>query len=214
MKKTLIAVKLLVALLVACTAPIQGTPPNDRPIEIPATSAPLQPSLTQPAAKPKTAPTEKATAVPTLSAGTADVPPESSVLLTMWNQRRVALRPVDPLTGWDLSGHAPISLGQSFQHAFSPDGRTLAVAPYTGGLFRILDLQAWREATTTIEVEDWISAMSFSPDGEHLAIAYDGAHSRAGGQLTLIDVARQTVTAQTSLSFIPRLLKYTRTARR
>jgi len=51
----------------------------------------------------------------------------SSVLLTIWNRRQQAeLRPVDPNTGWDLADYAPIGLGQNFQHAFSPDGQTLA----------------------------------------------------------------------------------------
>ncbi len=226
MKRALIAVKLLVAILVACAAPLQGTPQNDRPVEIPPTSAPLKASPTQPATKSSSAPTEKATAAPTPAAQYSDAPLESSVLLATWDRGQQAeLRPIDPNTGWDLAGYAPIGLGQNFQHVFSPDGQTLAVTPYDGGIYcsgtpatcrapggliRILDLQAWRATTTTIEVEDWISAMSFSPDGERLAIAYDGAHSGAEGQLTLVDVARQAVTAQASVSFIPRLLKYNR----
>jgi len=218
MKTTLIAVKLLAALLVACAAPIQDTPQNDRSVEIPPTLAPLKPSPTQPATKASPAPTEKATAAPTPTVQYSDAPLESSVLLMMWSLRHGELHTVDPDTGHDLRGYTSINMGHHFSHAFSPDGKTLAAVTYpgdsgNGGVLHLIDLPTWRDVTTTLKFNSWISTMSFSPDGSRLALAYAGKPTRAHGMpegyhLASVDVTAQTLIAQTSFDFAPGVVGY------
>ncbi len=213
MKRTLIVVKLLVAVLVACVAPIQ---PSRQ------TTQPAAPTLTSalPTRAPAPAPTvpKKANPTATPTAELSDAPLESGVLLTRWGLRSGALHAVDPLTGRDLSGYAPIDMGHHFSHAFSPDGKTLAAVRYLGdsgrgGVLHLIDLQAWRDVTTALKFNNWITAMSFSPDGTRLAIAYAGRPTTAHGMpedylLVSVDVVEQIAVAQTSFDFAPRVVKY------
>ena len=188
-------------------------------MKAPAASLPL-PTPSSPAkASPAPTPSEKAKTAPTPTVALSDAPLESGVLLTRWGLRSSTLHAVDPVTGRDLSGYAPINLGHHFSHAFSPDAKTLAAVTYPsgssnqGGVLHLIDLQAWREVTTTLEFDNGITAMSFNPDGTRLAIAYAGRPTRAHGMpedylLVSVNVVEQIAIAQTSLDFAPRVVKY------
>src|SRR3990172_3410100 len=65
---------------------------------------------------------------------------ETSVLVTEWNngKREHLLYPLDPESGQALPGYPPISLGETYNHGFSPDRRILAIA--TSGSLRLGDL--------------------------------------------------------------------------
>lgn len=209
MKKTFIAMKLLVAVLAACAAPIGSRPqvaPTSQPAAPTRLAATAQPVRTAPAAAQGTA-------------AYSDAPLESSVLLASRGAARGELHPVDPETGFDLRGYAPIDLDHHFSHAFSPDGKTIAIVTYpgsndVGGTLKLIDLQAWRETATAVEFDNWISAMAFSPDGTRLVVAYAGKAAVPHGipeahHLAVVDIASQAIDAQIALDFTPRVLAYT-----
>ena len=134
-------------------------------MKAPAASLPL-PTPSSPAkASPAPTPSEKAKTAPTPTVALSDAPLESGVLLTRWGLRSSTLHAVDPVTGRDLSGYAPINLGHHFSHAFSPDAKTLAAVTYPsgssnqGGVLHLIDLQAWREVTTTLEFDNGITSV-------------------------------------------------------
>jgi DNA-binding beta-propeller fold protein YncE len=206
------ALALIALIFAACTVPAQVAPQ----VNLIETAAPAQ-SLPTPAA---VIPTQPAVFTP------LSPPFGEGVLMTTWDQKqeRHLLHAVDPRTGEDLSGYPPIDLGKNYaRHAFSPNGKTLAVVSYGStaqcsgepatctapdGQLRLLDLQTWREVNA-LKAEDWATALSFSPNGTQLAVAYDGKYNGTGNHVTLIDLATQTVIAQASLGFIPQHLQYT-----
>ena len=82
---------------------------------------------------------------------------------------------------YDLSGHILelLSASSSYSCSLSPDGKLLATE--SRGEVRLLDLST-NAKTMEIEVGAFITAITFSPDGQTLAVGdYDG-------KLTLIDV--------------------------
>src|SRR5260221_14307136 len=84
------------------------------------------------------------------------------------------IRPIDPSTLQDLPGYSPISLQHHFNEAYSPDGRTLAMAlwtsgsAYTEGTLHLIDLLAWKDQATAIKFPDWISCLTFDNEGKRL----------------------------------------------
>src|SRR5688572_10620391 len=72
----------------------------------------------------------QATAVPTDV--TAEATFETSLLATEWkgHAEGILLYPLDPANGSALPGYAPIPLGGTYFHTFSPDRRTLAVLSF------------------------------------------------------------------------------------
>ena len=92
------------------------------------------------------------TAVPTEVPAEATF--ETSLLATEWKgpSQGILLYPVDPARGSALPGYAPIPLGGSYFHAFSPDRRTLAIVSFatdspsysTNGSLLLIDLAAWK----------------------------------------------------------------------
>ena len=82
------------------------------------------------------------TAVPTEV--TAEATFETSLLATEWkgHSEGTMLYPLDPASGSALPGYAPIPLGGSYFHAFSPDRRTLAVVS-----FLTIETCQWQSAT-------------------------------------------------------------------
>ncbi len=178
----------------------------------------IEPAPPTPAAA-EANPIPPAYAAPTPPIQYSDAPLESSALLMVWGRRHGELHAVDPDTGHDLRDYAPIHMGHHYHHAVSPDGNTLAAVTYPGdsgrgGVLHLIDLQAWRDVTTTLRFDSWITAMSFSPDGTRLAMAYAGRPTGAHGMpdvylLVSVDVAGQAAVAETSFDFAPRLMKYT-----
>lgn len=139
---------------------------------------------------------------------------ESSLLATEWqgNPEGNVLFPMDPTNGTALPDYMPVSLGQTFFHAFSPDRRTLAVMSFPNenaydGSLLLIDLEAWKTQRFELGLSGWVSNMVFSPDGKGLAIA----HGHTAHKLTIVDVEKGIVTAQrkTDSGFVSRL-KFTK----
>jgi hypothetical protein len=84
--------------------------------------------------------------------------------------------PVDPTTMEPLPGYEPISLGHHYTHAFSPDGRTMAVFVWPvetggagwGGKLYLIDLIDWTMADTGVEIEQNTGHLLYSDDGRAL----------------------------------------------
>src|SRR5688500_6873147 len=162
-----------------------------------ACAAPAAPQAT-PAPSIKT----EATAVP------AEATFETSMLVTEWkgHSEGILLYPLDPANGSTLPGYEPIPLGGSYFHAFSPDRRTLAIMSFlhetANGSLLLIDLEAWKIRQFETELNGWVTAMVFSPDGTRLAIAY-GDYTN---NLAIFDLQQGVITTQEQTdSFVTRL---------
>ena len=145
----------------------------------------------------------------------------SSVLLAQWgaSERDTKILLVDPVTGRELPGYAPIF---AWPEAVSAVGTKLAATefrgqvsePYAGGtsyrpnaeILHLVDLPAWRAVTTTLPGKGWVWPMTFSPDATRLALAY---HSRASSALLIFDADTGQLLAQQALAFRPSLMAFT-----
>ncbi len=134
---------------------------------------------------------------------------ETSLLVTEWrgNSEGNVLFPLDPAKGTALPGYTPISLGHTFFHAFSPDRNALAAVSfpndttYNGSLL-IIDIPTWKTQRFELELKGWVNSLVFSPDGKQLAIA----HGDSRYTLTIVDIAKGAITAQSQIdSFVSRL---------
>src|SRR5688500_6564894 len=165
-----------------------------------ACAAPAAPQAT-PAPSIKT----EATAVP------AEATFETSMLVTEWkgHSEGILLYPLDPANGSALPGYEPIPLGGTYFHAFSPDRRTLAIMCFlhetANGSLLLIDLAAWKTRQFETELNGWVTAMVFSPDGTRLAITYgDYTH-----KLAIFDLQRAVITTQGQTDSIVTRLKFT-----
>jgi WD40 repeat protein len=131
---------------------------------------------------------------------------EGSILAGHWigNHEGHLLVPIDPATGQALADYEPISLGQNYSYAFSPDGRMLAVVGYVssqhpnGGSLHLIDLETWQDHVQELRLDAYINAMDFSSDGEKLAIAYGNSKS----QVFIIDATEPFVKSKASVQEI------------
>lgn len=141
-----------------------------------------------------------------------------SVLVAKWKGSPGShlLVPIDPASGQTLPDHEPISLGQAFSHTFSPDRRTLAVVGFVssahprGGSLNLIDLSNWENYVQELQLDSYVNAMAFSPDGKQLAISYGSAESK----MLVLDVSKPFVKSkstarQSSLDFLIYNLKFT-----
>jgi hypothetical protein len=116
------------------------------------------------------------------------------------------LVPVDPVSGQALPDYEPISLGQSITHAFSPDGNMLAVVGFKssenprGGTLHLIDLRTWEDRTQAMDLEGYVNAIAFSPDGKQLAIACSGDLKN---QLLILDVSKPFIKSKTAIRQSP-----------
>src|SRR5688572_15720824 len=149
-----------------------------------------------PQATPSTFIKTQATAVPTEV--TAEATFETSLLVTEWKglSEGSLLYPLDPARGSALPGYEPIALGGTYFHTFSPDRRTLAVLSFAhetaNGNLLLIDLAAWKTRQFETELNGWVTAMVFSPDGTRLAITY-GDYSN---NLAIFDLKEGIITAE------------------
>lgn len=126
------------------------------------------------------------------------------------------LIPIDPTSGQALMDYEPISLGQSYSYAFSPNRQTLAVVGYVsdqhpnGGSLHLIDLETWEDYIQELRLDAYVSAMGFSPDGKQLAIAYGNATSQILAlNVTKPFVKSKSTVVQVSLDFLVNKLKFT-----
>ncbi len=83
-------------------------------------------------------------------------------------------RLVDPVTLADLPGHEPIPFGHHYAYTLSPDGQTLALITWPsgrhnrGGTLHLIDLPSWTEHRTKVTFDDYVSNLTFDPEGGRL----------------------------------------------
>ncbi len=136
----------------------------------------------------------------------------------MWegNSRGYSLVLIDPASGQVLPDYEPISLGQALFHAFSPDGRTLAVVGFVsseypnGDSLHLIDLDTWDDRVQELQLDGYVNAMAFSPDGHQLAIAYGNTKSR----VLIFEMGKpfiksKTAVRQSSLDYLVYNMKFT-----
>jgi len=182
--------------LTACSAP-----PGEAP------AAPTQ------AKKPASTQAEKSASVSAKPGTLAE-----SILAGQWkgNTEGHLLVPIDPATGQALADYGPISMGQSYSYAFSPDRKRLAAVGYVspqhphGGSLHLIDLETWEDHVQELQLNAYVNAMDFSPDGERLAIAYGNNDS----QILVLNVAEppvksKTAVLQASMDFLVNQMKFT-----
>jgi len=180
-------------ILTACTAPAKDLSQTTPSLETEPTIAPVKPTI---------APTEAITKTTF----------EDSLLAVEWKGRAKGnlLFPLDPTTGTALPGYTPISFGQSYSYAFSPNRRTLAAVifpndnGYNGGL-QLIDLATWKTRQLELKLNGWVSAMVFSPDGRQLAIIYGDYTNK----LAIFDLEQGVITAQKQMDSFVTSLKFT-----
>ena len=215
----------LLLFLVACTTPSQ-LPQESNQVKVSSTFVPTLPpthtptiivasdEITQTASENAASNAKPENACSQASLG------ESS-LLSNWD-RKLALHtliPINPISGQPLCAYAPLPIGRNYFYAFSPDGKDLAVVASQredgrDGVLQLIDLQNWQATSTSIKFDYWVNAMDFSPDEHALAVVSaappTGKHGLPDGyRLAVIDVANQSIQAETSLSFVPRLVRFT-----
>jgi WD40 repeat protein len=122
---------------------------------------------------------------------------------------------IDPTSGKALTDYEPISLGQAISHAFSPDGNTLAVVGFissehpNGGSLHLIDLRTWENQVQELQLDSYVNAMEFSPDGRQLGIAYGNVKSR----VLIFEISNpliksKTAIRQSSLDFLVYNMKF------
>ena len=137
---------------------------------------------------------------------------ENSLLAVEWTglSKGNLLYPLDPITGTALPGYTPISFGQNYSYAFSPDKRTLAAvvfpndAAYHGNLL-LVDLPTWQTQTFELNTNGWVGSMVFSPDGRWLALS----QSESTYELTIFDLKGGVVAAHVEEDFLITRMKFT-----
>lgn len=148
------------------------------------------------------------------------LPHAKGVLLQACAEEACELRVVDPDTGVELAGYAPLALGKYTTYVASPDGKTLATLVYpsnlftpnggpTDGVLQWIDLQAWRAITTTLTFNEGGGSPVFSPDSTHLALVDFRDTPPFTPLLHLVDVPQQRELAQLALDFRPSLMRFT-----
>lgn len=189
---------LILLVLAACSAPSAVTPVAPTQVEKPA-----------PTRAEKSAPT----ALPAQPGTLAD-----SILAGLWegSGKGHFLLLIDPASGQRLTDYEPISLGQSYSYAFSPDRRTLAAVGYVssqhpnGGSLHLINVETWEDHVQELRLDAYVNVMDFSPDGEYLAIAYGNNESR----ILVLNVSEpavksKTAALQTSVDFLVNKMKFT-----
>jgi hypothetical protein len=162
-------------------------------------------------ARPTLAPAEEIE--PTSNAPVLDRAFETSLLVTEWrgSSEGNILFPIDPAKGTALPDYAPISLGHTFSHAFSPDRGTLAVVSFpnefaSNGSLLLIELPAWETQRFELKLNGWVHSMVFSPNGQKLAIA----HGETRFKLVIVDIEEGVITAQSQIDSYVSRLKFTK----
>jgi WD40 repeat protein len=140
-----------------------------------------------------------------------------SVPAAVWqgNANGSYLVPIDPASGQPLADYDPIEIGQAISHAYSPDGNTLAVIGFAssenprGGTLHMIDLGTWEDQAQEMQLQGYVNAMTFSPDGKRLAISYGNTLS----QVLVFEVSKpliksKTAVRQSSLNYLVYKMKF------
>ena len=155
---------------------------------------------------------------PTSSPDCSLAPSDSGIVTVRWDEplRPSQLIVVDPVSELPLCEYPAYLLRDHFSHAFSEDGKTLAIVDYSEtqahqDLLHLIDLQTWTAITTTLEMGSWTAAISFNPAGTHLGLIYGrNRHPKPQYTFASLNLATLEVEASAPLDFAPHLLKYSR----
>jgi len=206
MKKAIL-VSWLALLAARCAAPVSKPAAQVATIWPPAAVATLAPTL---------GPTLTLSPTPTLA-------PQPPLLLISWDRTQGnVVRAVDPATGQDAPGRAPIPLGGdrgatlAAPHALSANGRYLAAFDatgetcydYAGGsacgprseTLLLLDTARWQHRAIPLAAFGWVGYPRFDAGGERLAF---GMQTAAGQTLMLLDASTGEMIAQATLDLKP-----------
>src|SRR3990172_2001782 len=215
----------LLLFLVACTTPSQ-LPQESNQVKVSSTFVPTLPpthtptiivasdEITQTASENAASNAKPENACSKASLG-------ESFLMAIWDRKLAqhTLIPINPISGQPLCAYAPLPIGRNYFYTFSPDGKRLALVVSQredgrDGELQLIDLQNWQVIPTSIKFDYWVSAMDFSPDWHALVVASAGPPSSKHGlpdgyRLVVIDLANQSIQAETLLVFSPRLVQFT-----
>ena len=201
--------------------PVENDQVNASPTSAPTMALILTPTaITEPAViTPTTAEPAEPTAKPENAC--SQVALGESSLMAIWDRKLAqhTLIPINPISGQPLCAYAPLPIGRNYFYTFSPDGKRLALVVSQredgrDGELQLIDLQNWQVIPTSIKFDYWVSAMDFSPDWHALVVASAGPPSGKHGlpdgyRLVVIDLANQSIQAETLLVFSPRLVQFT-----
>ena len=169
-------------------------------------------------------------AAPTPSAipPTPALPPQPPMVVMGWdNDLGSVIRAVDPATGQDAPGRAPLALGADHDAAYAapyavaPDGRYLAAfdaqgdtcTDFAGGsacgprseTLVLLHTTTWQHRTIPLGAFGWVGTPLFDAGGARLAFSLQTAE---GHSLMLLDAATGETVAQASLNVKPSFLGF------
>lgn len=182
---------------------------------------------------PTAAPTWTATPTPAVPTPmniplTPTLPPQPPMIIMGWdNELGSVIRAVDPATGQDAPGYAPIFLGAdrdalyTASYTVAPDGRRLAgfdvqgdtCTDFAGGsacgprseTLVLLDTTTWQHRVIPLGAFGWVNTPLFDAAGERLAFSVQTAE---GQILMLLDVATGETVAQATLNLKPSYLGF------
>jgi len=164
-----------------------------------------------PAQTPTPRPTEARPPAATSTPGLSGAPFSEGLLLAVVRNpvSGAEIYPVDPLTGSRLADYAPIQ-AKGYFYAFSPDMATLALISFayneipSNGQLHLVSLKDWQDRVFELNINGWVNAMRFSPDGGLLAVAYGDP----GSKLILFDTTGGFVLGQTETDVLVRFMKF------
>jgi hypothetical protein len=149
-----------------------------------------------------------------------DTAPGAGVLLWLHNadKNRDQINVVDPATGQDIPGYAPLD---ATPYLLSADGGTLAAfeshgtscEPSAGGsacytsadALHLVDLASWHDTKSTLATTGWAGPGDFSPDAARLALVLNQGDAST---LVVVDAGTGEALARRALPFRPSLLSY------
>ena len=181
------------------------------------------PAAEMPAAPPPSTAPVPAAPAPSAIPPTPTLPPQSPMVIMGWDyELGSVIRAIDPATGQDAPGRAPLVLGAdraapyAAPYAVAPDGRRLAAFDaqgdtcydFAGGsacgprseTLVLLDTTTWQHRTVPLGAFGWVGAPLFDAGGRRLAFSLQTAEGHA---LMLLDAATGETVAQATLNLKP-----------
>jgi hypothetical protein len=153
---------------------------------------------------------------------------ELGMPLYLWNdtQRQYEIHLMDPTTGEDVPGYAPLVVSENTEftgsNLLSASGQQLAVVgangeycyPIGGGtacmgradMLHIIDRRTWHHVIASLPHKGWAGPMAFSPNEGNLVLIFN---EEKASTVMLFDTSTGNVIAQQAISFYPSALGYT-----
>ncbi|HXQ37218.1 MAG TPA: hypothetical protein VN843_24625 [Anaerolineales bacterium] len=197
--------KFLITLIFIVTAAIFAIPPMLHPLSVIPRTLSSQPDFV--------ATPEKAIA---LNSNSSDV---ITLLAVTEKENSLApslqARPVDPTTLANLPDYAATDFGHHYTYTISPNRKILAVITWPSdsngsGKLHLIDLDTWTDTPVDLQIDNYVSDLTFSADGKKLYWTMPTVRDPARGilrdyQLYRYDLASRQLSAAAQLpsSFFP-----------